>query len=66
MPPHGQPGCSSGHLLDFDAPPGGGGNTVVVEHTGDNGKKLYSFYMHLRNGATNEISPVRIDMMMNW
>ncbi len=43
----------------FDAPPGGGGNTVVLEHTGDNGKKFYSFYMHLRNGATNDANAVK-------
>ena len=43
----------------FDAPPGGGGNTVVVEHTGDNGKKFFSFYMHLRDGATNDANAVK-------
>ncbi|WP_437318550.1 M23 family metallopeptidase [Sorangium sp. So ce385] len=43
----------------FDGPPGGGGNTVVIEHTGENGKKIYSLYMHLRNGATNDANAVK-------
>ncbi|AKU95718.1 hypothetical protein AKJ09_02382 [Labilithrix luteola] len=43
----------------FDGPPGGGGNTIVIEHTGANGKKIYSFYMHLRNGATNDSNAVK-------
>ncbi|MBZ4415081.1 hypothetical protein [Myxococcus sp. RHSTA-1-4] len=43
----------------FDGPAGGGGNTVVLEHTGANGKKLYSFYMHLRNGRANDVAAVK-------
>ncbi|MFP2931422.1 M23 family metallopeptidase [Pyxidicoccus sp. 3LG] len=43
----------------FDGPAGGGGNTVVIEHTGANGKKLYSFYMHLRNGRANDVAAVK-------
>lgn len=43
----------------FDGPPGGGGNTVILEHTGENGKKIYSLYMHLRNGATNDANAVK-------
>lgn len=42
----------------FDAPPSAGGNTVVIEHTGQNGKKIYSFYMHLRNGLSNDRAAV--------
>ncbi|WP_164007799.1 M23 family metallopeptidase [Pyxidicoccus trucidator] len=43
----------------FDGPSGGGGNTVVLEHTGANGKKLYSFYMHLRNGRARDVAAVK-------
>jgi murein DD-endopeptidase MepM/ murein hydrolase activator NlpD len=43
----------------FDGPAGGGGNTVVIEHTGANGKKLYSFYMHLRNGRAHDVAAVK-------
>ena len=43
----------------FDGPGGGGGNTVVVEHTGANGKKLYSFYMHLRNSRAKDVAAVK-------
>jgi murein DD-endopeptidase MepM/ murein hydrolase activator NlpD len=43
----------------FDGPAGGGGNTVVLEHTGANGKKIYSFYMHLRNGRANDVAAVK-------
>ncbi|QSQ20027.1 M23 family metallopeptidase [Pyxidicoccus parkwayensis] len=43
----------------FDGPPGGGGNTIVIEHTGANGKKIYSFYMHLRNGRAHDVAAVK-------
>lgn len=43
----------------FDGPPGGGGNTIVIEHTGANGKKLYSFYMHLRDGRAHDVAAVK-------
>lgn len=44
----------------FDGPVngGGGGNTVVIEHTGKNGAKIYSFYMHLRNGRAHDVATV--------
>jgi murein DD-endopeptidase MepM/ murein hydrolase activator NlpD len=43
----------------FDAPPGGGGNTIVMEHTGANGAKVYSFYMHLRDGRAHDVAAVK-------
>lgn len=43
----------------FDGPGGGGGNTVVVEHTGRNGKKIYSFYMHMRNGRAHDLAAIQ-------
>jgi murein DD-endopeptidase MepM/ murein hydrolase activator NlpD len=43
----------------FDGPPGGGGNTIIIEHTGTNGRKVYSFYMHLRDGRTHDVAAVK-------
>lgn len=43
----------------FDAPPGGGGNTIVIEHTGAGGAKVYTFYMHLRDGRAHDVAAVK-------
>lgn len=37
----------------------GGGNIVTIEHSGKNGAKLRTTYLHLRNGKTNDRNQAR-------
>jgi murein DD-endopeptidase MepM/ murein hydrolase activator NlpD len=42
-------------VIPFGVDSPNGGNTVILEHTGTDGSKMLTLYMHLRNGRTHDL-----------